>query len=81
MPMLMKNSPMSRPRNGRMSASIWWRNSVSDSSRPARNAPRVSCRPTPWVAAAVPNTTRSVMPKNTSGPLVVATMRNTGCST
>ena len=39
MPTVMKNRPTSKPLNGAMSISTWWRYSVSDSSTPARKAP------------------------------------------
>ena len=38
-PTIMKNSPKSTSLNGLISSSIWWRNSVSPSIRPAKNAP------------------------------------------
>ena len=41
----MKKNPSSRPRKGRMSASTWWRYSLSARSRPARKAPSGIDRP------------------------------------
>ena len=54
-PTVMKNRPISRPLNGARSISIWWRYSVSDSSRPARKAPSAVERPATPVAAATPD--------------------------
>ena len=75
MPMAMKKRPIKSPRNGRMSASIWCLNSVSESIRPARNAPSVSDSPTSAVAQPVPSTASSVSATKISVPWSRATAR------
>mmetsp|Transcript_3983 Transcript_3983/g.9650 ORF Transcript_3983/g.9650 Transcript_3983/m.9650 type:complete len:204 (+) Transcript_3983:846-1457(+) len=66
MPTVMKNKPRSRPRNGAMSDSTWRWNSVSASSRPARNAPSAMDSPRDWVSSDVPSAVNSVVAVITS---------------
>ena len=60
MPMEMKNSPINRSRNGRISASSWRRYWLSPSSMPAINAPNAIDKPSHWVNAPVTKATTSV---------------------
>ena len=78
MPTAMKNRPSSSPLNGSMSSSSSWRYSLSASITPARNAPSAIDRPTHSISAAVPSTTSSEKPTNTSRRRASATKRSTG---
>ena len=80
MPTVMKNRPSKSPLNGWMSVSTWWRNSVSASSRPAKNAPSAIDSPAMLVRVAIPNVTRSVVATKSSALRVPAITRNSGCS-
>src|SRR2546430_656737 len=66
MPTAMKNRPSSSPLNGSMSSSSSCRYSLSASITPARNAPSAIDSPTHAISAAVPRTSSSVNPTNTS---------------
>ena len=66
MPTAMKNRPSSSPLNGSMSSSSSWRYSLSASITPARKAPSAIDRPTDSISAAVPSTSSSEKPTNTS---------------
>ncbi len=66
MPMPTKNRPSSTSRNGRIEASIWWRNSVSPSTMPARKPPKASDRPRLWVVQAASSATSSTVSVNIS---------------
>ena len=77
----MKNRPIKSPLNGAMSISTWWRYSVSDNRRPARNAPSAVERPATPVAAATPTTMNSVIAMMSSRLPVCAAKRKIGCST
>ena len=66
MPTEMKNSPSSRSRNGRITASIWCRYSVSASIMPDRNAPRANDRPATCDTHAEASTTSSTASVNSS---------------
>ena len=59
MPTEMKNSPMSSPLKGSMSASSSCRYSESASSTPAMNAPSAGLRPTAEVRTARPERQRA----------------------
>ncbi len=76
MPTAMKNRPSSRPLKGSICDSSSCRNSESDSSTPARNAPRPALSPASCMNQAVPSTTSSALAVNTSGIRVRATTRN-----
>ena len=76
MPTAMKNSPSSRPSNGRICASSSCRYSDSANSTPARNAPRPALKPAACISQALPSTTSRAAPVNTSGRSVRAMTRN-----
>ncbi len=66
MPTEMKNRPSSMSRNGRITASTWWRYSVSASIMPARNAPSASDSPARCDTQAELKTTNSTASVNSS---------------
>ena len=66
MPTEMKNSPSRMSRNGRITASIWCRYSVSASIMPARNAPSANDSPAKCDTQAEPSTTSSTVSVNSS---------------
>ena len=76
-PTVMKNKPSNNPLNGSMSASSAWRYSDSDSSTPARNAPRAMESPMCSRSRAVPSTTSNARAVNTSRTRVSAVILNT----
>ncbi len=78
MPTATKNSPMSRPLNGSTSVSSAWRYSEPASRTPARNAPSAMDTPAAAMSCAMPTTSSSVNPVNTSRRPVRATMRKSG---
>ena len=73
----MKNRPRNSPRNGRMSASIWCRYSLSASISPARKAPSAIDMPACSVAQPVPSATKIEVAANSSGFRVPAISRKT----
>ncbi len=75
-----KNRPSSRSRNGPISTSISWRNSVSASSRPAMKAPRAMERPSSLAARPAPMITSRLAAMNRSWPPARAAERNSGRS-
>ena len=80
MPTPRKNRPSRIPRNGSMSASIWWRNTDSESSTPARNAPIAIESPPSCISSAAPSTTSSAAAVITSRARAAASSRNSGFS-
>mmetsp|Transcript_3380 Transcript_3380/g.7735 ORF Transcript_3380/g.7735 Transcript_3380/m.7735 type:complete len:271 (+) Transcript_3380:986-1798(+) len=77
-PTVMKNRPSSRPRKGAMSASTWYRYEVSESSRPARNAPSVSDSPMPEVTKLMSRTVDRITLRKASCDPLLATRLKTG---
>ena len=77
-PIVMKNRPSSRPRNGLTSASIWWRYSVSPSNSPAKNAPSAMDSPVRDSSQPMPSTESNVMATNNSELRAAEIRWNTG---
>ena len=74
MPTAMKNRPSSSPLKGSMSSSSSWRYSLSASITPARNAPSAMDSPADSISIAMPITTSSEKPTNTSRRRASATI-------
>ena len=77
-PIEMKNKLLSRSRSGRISAWIWWLNSLSSITRPARNAPTVIDNPRTDASHAVPRLATSTISPNASRPDTVANRNSSG---
>ena len=58
-PTATKKMPRSNPLKGAMSASIWWRNSLSASTTPPRKAPSAGSSPALSISRTMPMTMSS----------------------
>ncbi len=81
-PTATKKSALKASRNGAISAMVWAPYSVSDRTRPARNAPSARDRPTAEVARAVPRTmTRTATMKSSLRRVATTAERKRGTRT
>ena len=77
-PIEIKKIPSSRPLKGSMSLSSSWRNSLSASITPAKNAPRAGDKPTVIINSEVPITKARAAATNTSRTPVAAMILKMG---
>lgn len=76
-PKPMKNRPSNNPRNGSISVSNWWRNSLSASRTPAMNAPSAMDSPAAFINRAAQITTSNAADRNNSfEPVAAITLKN-----